>query len=52
MDQNGYLVCETTHFSTWTVAELEPETPWLTYALIGGAIAAITIVAIYLLKRR
>ncbi len=21
MDQNGYLVCNTNHFSTWTVAE-------------------------------
>jgi hypothetical protein len=21
MDQNGYLVCNTDHFSTWTVAE-------------------------------
>jgi hypothetical protein len=26
MDQNGYLVCNTDHFSTWTVAELAPET--------------------------
>lgn len=24
MDQNGYLVCNTTHFSTWTVAETNP----------------------------
>lgn len=23
MDQNGYLVCNTDHFSTWTVAEME-----------------------------
>jgi len=23
MDQNGYLVCNTDHFSTWTVAEVE-----------------------------
>jgi hypothetical protein len=22
MDQNGYLVCNTDHFSTWTVAEI------------------------------
>ncbi len=25
MDQNGYLVCNTDHFSTWTIAELNPE---------------------------
>ena len=24
MDQNGYLVCNTDHFSTWTVAEVKP----------------------------
>jgi hypothetical protein len=24
IDQNGYLVCNTNHFSTWTVAEVEP----------------------------
>jgi hypothetical protein len=29
MDQNGYLVCNTNHFSTWTVAEIvsEEQTP-------------------------
>jgi len=25
MSQNGYLVCNTTHFSTWTIAEIDPE---------------------------
>ena len=25
MDQNGYLVCNTDHFSTWTIAEVNPE---------------------------
>jgi len=25
VDQNNYLVCSTTHFSTWTVAEVLPE---------------------------
>ena len=24
MDQNGYLVCNTDHFSTWTVGEIDP----------------------------
>ena len=52
MDKDGYLVCETTHFSTWTVAELDPEIPWLTYGVIGGLIAAVAVVAIFLLKRR
>lgn len=23
LDQNGYLICETDHFSTWTTAKLE-----------------------------
>ena len=27
IDQNNYLVCNTTHFSTWTVAELSTESP-------------------------
>ena len=26
MDQNGYLVCNTDHFSTWTVAEIQDAT--------------------------
>ena len=52
IDGDGYLVCETTHFSTWTVAEIDPGTPWLTYALIGGTLAAVAVVVIYLLKRR
>ena len=52
IDADGYLVCETDHFSIWTVAEIDPATPWLTYALIGSVIAAVAIVAIYLLKRR
>jgi hypothetical protein len=25
MNQNGYIVCNTTHFSTWTIAEIDPE---------------------------
>ena len=52
IDADGYLVCETTHFSTWTVAEMDPGTPWLTFALIGGTLAAVAVVVIYLLKRR
>jgi hypothetical protein len=56
MEQNGYLVCNTNHFSTWTVAEMEPSneaTPPPTqnhnaipveYAAVG-VVAAIGIVA-------
>lgn len=28
MDQNGYLVCNTDHFSTWTVADVEAATEY------------------------
>jgi hypothetical protein len=56
MDQNGYLVCNTDHFSTWTVAEIEqsqeetlPSTQNdvfpIEYAAIGLAVA-IGIVAL------
>jgi hypothetical protein len=56
IDADGYLTCETRHLSTWTVAELEPavqpQTPWLTYALVGGLLAAVAAFALYLVKRR
>jgi hypothetical protein len=56
MDQNGYLVCNTDHFSTWTVAELTDTTEPLTekaqsgipieYIYIGvAAIAVVVVVA-------
>ena len=54
MDQNGYLVCNTDHFSTWTVAELadttEPATDTtqggmpVEYLYIGAAAIAIVVV--------
>jgi hypothetical protein len=55
MDQNGYLVCNTNHFSTWTVAEVgdttEPpsdttqgEIP-LEYFAIGAAVIVIVVIA-------
>ena len=54
MDQNGYLVCNTDHFSTWTVAELadttEPPTDTtqsgipVVYIYIGAATIAIVVV--------
>jgi hypothetical protein len=57
MDQNGYLVCNTNHFSTWTVAEITPkEDPtsygWTTYAMIGVVVAVISIVAVAAIVRR
>ena len=59
MDQNGYLVCNTDHFSTWTVAELadttEP-TPVTTqggtpveYLYIGAAVIAVVVVVVGIL---
>ena len=53
MDQNGYLVCNTDHFSTWTVAELADTTePSETtqggipveYLYIGAVAIAIVVV--------
>ncbi len=54
MDQNGYLVCNTTHFSTWTVAEVEspdevPENIH-TYTVVG--LIALVTVAAALWKRK
>jgi hypothetical protein len=54
MDQNGYLVCNTDHFSTWTVAEIEqsaatPNPPTenagfpLEYVIIGATVAVVVI---------
>jgi hypothetical protein len=53
MDQNGYLVCNTTHFSTWTVAEYDPEVVPESihiYSIVG--LVAIVSVASILLKRK
>jgi hypothetical protein len=49
MDQNGYLVCNTDHFSTWTVAEIEDSTEALqdginTAYIYAGIATVITIV--------
>jgi hypothetical protein len=66
MDQNGYLVCNTDHFSTWTVAEIsesteaspEPEatTNGVQTALIyAGSIAVVAValaVGIYANSKR
>ncbi len=45
INQNDYLVCNTTHFSTWTVAEFDPElVPENIH--IYTAVGLITIVSI------
>jgi hypothetical protein len=57
MDQNGYLVCNTDHFSTWTVAEIsesieavpDPETTLtnsMQMAYVYGGVAAVIIIAL------
>ena len=55
MDQNGYLVCNTDHFSTWTVAEVEnpeqiPEN--IHIFTIVGLVALVTVASIYLKRRQ
>ena len=56
MDQNGYLVCNTDHFSTWTIAEIsesteaspepEPTTNGIQTAFFYAGIIAVVIVAL------
>jgi hypothetical protein len=66
MDQNGYLVCNTDHFSTWTVAEIsestevpDPETTLnngvqmaYVYAGIAAAVIIVLGVGIYANSKR
>lgn len=52
IDEDGYLTCNTTHFSTWTVAEINPQTtPWMTYGITSVTMGAI-IASVLLIKRR
>jgi len=52
MDANGYIVCNTDHFSTWTVAEIAQEQTDNTIAgidityIIAAIIAAVIVVAV------
>jgi hypothetical protein len=54
MDQNGYLLCNTDHFSTWTVAEIsesteaspEPATNDIQTAFIYVGIIAVAIIGL------
>jgi hypothetical protein len=54
MDQNGYLVCNTDHFSTWTVAEVEsPEdVPEGIHVFTVVALAVVVTVVATLIKRK
>ncbi len=55
MDQNGYLVCNTDHFSTWTVAEISESTEFpetlnngiqMVYVYAGIAVAVILVLGV------
>ena len=59
MDQNGYLVCDTDHFSTWTVAEMEPEEAFqfalnmaYVYMAISVVIAVVLAIGVVALRKR
>jgi hypothetical protein len=56
MDQNGYLVCNTDHFSTWTIAEVEstdavPENIH-TYTVIGLVVTVTVAAALWKRKKQ
>ena len=50
MDQNGYLVCNTDHFSTWTVAEIQDATEatqnGMNLTFIYAIFAVVVVVAL------
>ena len=56
MDHNGYLTCNTNHFSTWTVVELESveetatssaqNSNFPTENIVVGAVIAMTVIAL------
>jgi hypothetical protein len=60
MDQDGYLVCNTDHFSTWTVAEMDNAEEALriglnmayVYAAISVVVVVALVVGIVALKKR
>jgi hypothetical protein len=51
IEEDGYLVCETSHFSTWTI--LMPELDW-TLIIVGATIGAAVIIGVIVIvmKRR
>jgi len=54
MDQNGYLVCNTNHFSLWTVAELTADSSTnaaqggipAEYVYVGAAVTVVAVAAV------
>ena len=54
MDQNGYLVCNTDHFSTWTVAEYDPElVPENIHIItVVGLVAIVSVASIYMKRKK
>ena len=54
MDQNGYLVCNTDHFSTWTVAEYDPEVvpENIHIYTVVGLVAIVSVASIYLKRKK
>ncbi len=54
MNQDGYLVCDTDHFSTWTVAEVESpeEVPEGIHVYTVVALAVIATAAAAVMKRK
>ena len=54
LDQNGYLVCNTDHFSTWTIAEVESpvQVPENIHVYSVVSLAVIVTAATALLKRK
>jgi len=53
MDQNGYLVCNTDHFSTWTVAEYDPELvpEGIHVYTVVGLVVIASVASIYLKRK-
>jgi hypothetical protein len=54
MDENNYLVCNTDHFSTWTVAEVDPEQiPENIHVFtVVSLVAAVSVASIYLKRKK
>ena len=54
IDQNGYLVCNTDHFSTWTVAEYDPEfvPEGIHVYTVVGLVIIVSVASIYSKRKR
>ncbi|MEJ2105306.1 MAG: hypothetical protein P8X47_12130 [Ignavibacteriaceae bacterium] len=54
MDQNGYLVCNTDHFSTWTIAEIDSEQipENIHIFTVVGLITVVSVASIYMKRKK